>query len=429
MLEPDDRIAQLYSQAEQQAEAVFKPTIPINRYFRSLTTMDQIHKVKTDDKMYEHAYLIQVKMGILFLKFLKTHPEYAAFSKSNPNEVKRARKMCADGLSLAESVKNQLRNQFTEELKVFKIRQEREKAEEEARKAKEEMWKMEAERRRLEAESEAAQREIEEMNEENRRQEAEAERQELIRIYGDPDKILQEATAPPSTIPSSAPNVAPPPYTPRQEPLQSPYQPVNNNIPIVPPRHNKPATVSDQLKIIESPSIPSSLTKINIPISLSSQFLNVAKENNSRNIETCGILFGKLGGEFTITHCLIPKQKGTHDSCVTTNEEQILEFQDKNPELLMLGWIHTHPDYNAFLSSVDLHNHYLYQCMMVESIAIVVSPKFNETGAFILTEEGMKVIGSCQKSGFHPHQKQPPLFRAAPHVHYFHSGVSLVDWR
>ena len=50
--------------------------------------MDQIHRVKTDDKMYEHAYLIQVKMGILFLKFLKTHPDYAAFSKSNPNEGK-----------------------------------------------------------------------------------------------------------------------------------------------------------------------------------------------------------------------------------------------------------------------------------------------------------------------------------------------------
>ena len=41
----------------------------------------------------------------------------------------------------------------------------------------------------------------------------------------------------------------------------------------------------------------------------------------------------------------------------------------------MLGWIHTHPDYNAFLSSVDLHNHYLYQCMMAESIAIVVSER------------------------------------------------------
>ena len=51
------------------------------------------------------------------------------------------------------------------------------------------------------------------------------------------------------------------------------------------------------------------------------------------------------------------------------------KFLDKNPELLMLGWIHTHPDYNAFLSSVDLHNHYLYQCMMPESIAIVVSER------------------------------------------------------
>ena len=54
--------------------------------------MDQIHKVKTDDKMYEHAYLIQVKMGILFLKFLKTHPDYAAFSKANPNEGKNGLK-------------------------------------------------------------------------------------------------------------------------------------------------------------------------------------------------------------------------------------------------------------------------------------------------------------------------------------------------
>ena len=48
--------------------------------------MDQIQKEKTDEKMYEHAYFIQVKMGILFLKFLKTHPDYTAFSKSNPNE-------------------------------------------------------------------------------------------------------------------------------------------------------------------------------------------------------------------------------------------------------------------------------------------------------------------------------------------------------
>ena len=72
----------------------------------------------------------------------------------------------------------------------------------------------------------------------------------------------------------------------------------------------------------------SDLTPVSIPYSLSPQFLRISAENNSKNVETCGILFGKLNlNKFTITHCLIPKQKGTHDSCSTTNEEQILEFQ------------------------------------------------------------------------------------------------------
>ena len=48
--------------------------------------MDQIHKLKTEEKQFEHAYLIQVKMGILFLKYLKTHPEYSQFASSNPTE-------------------------------------------------------------------------------------------------------------------------------------------------------------------------------------------------------------------------------------------------------------------------------------------------------------------------------------------------------
>ena len=34
-----------------------------------------------------------------------------------------------------------------------------------------------------------------------------------------------------------------------------------------------------------------------------------------------------IDSKIELTHVLIPKQKGTHDSCVTTNEEQILEFQ------------------------------------------------------------------------------------------------------
>ena len=64
--------------------------------------------------------------------------------------------------------------------------------------------------------------------------------------------------------------------------------------------------------------------------SLAAQFLKMSIQNSQKNIETCGLLFGMLIDKtYELTHVLLPKQKGTHDSCVTTNEEQILEFQGK----------------------------------------------------------------------------------------------------
>ena len=76
MVTPEERIERLYSQAEFQAESVFKHNVPINRYFRSLPTMSATGELKTKEKQFEHAYLIQVKMCVLFLKHMKTHPEY-----------------------------------------------------------------------------------------------------------------------------------------------------------------------------------------------------------------------------------------------------------------------------------------------------------------------------------------------------------------
>uniref|UniRef100_M3Y8P0 JAB1/MPN/MOV34 metalloenzyme domain-containing protein n=1 Tax=Mustela putorius furo TaxID=9669 RepID=M3Y8P0_MUSPF len=70
----------------------------------------------------------------------------------------------------------------------------------------------------------------------------------------------------------------------------------------------------------------------------------------------------------------------------------------------------THPTQTAFLSSVDLHTHCSYQMMLPESIAIVCSPKFQETGFFKLTDHGLEEISSCRQKGFHPHSKDPPLF-------------------
>lgn len=36
---------------------------------------------------------------------------------------------------------------------------------------------------------------------------------------------------------------------------------------------------------------------------------------------------------------IVPKQKGTSDSCMTMNEEEIFDYQDQH-NLITIGWIH-----------------------------------------------------------------------------------------
>ena len=89
----------------------------------------------------------------------------------------------------------------------------------------------------------------------------------------------------------------------------------------------------------------------------------------------------------------------------------------------------THPTQTAFLSSVDLHTHCSYQMMLPESIAIVCSPKFQETGFFRLTDHGLEEISSCRQKGFHPHSKDPPLFCSCSHVTVVDRAVTVTDLR
>jgi STAM-binding protein len=118
------------------------------------------------------------------------------------------------------------------------------------------------------------------------------------------------------------------------------------------------------------------LRTVVVPESTMDKFLKLALANTRANIETCGILAGRLAqNKLIISHVILPKQKGTADSCNTMNEEEIFDIQD-NYNLITLGWIHTHPSQTAFLSSVDLHTHCSYQLMMPEAIAIVCSPKY-----------------------------------------------------
>ncbi|XP_026879998.1 STAM binding protein b isoform X3 [Electrophorus electricus] len=171
------------------------------------------------------------------------------------------------------------------------------------------------------------------------------------------------------------------------------------------------------------------LRQVAVPSELCSKFLHLANSNTTRAVETCGILCGRLNrNAFTVTHVIVPKQCGGPDYCDTENEEELFLVQDQH-NLITLGWIHTHPTQTAFLSSVDLHTHCSYQLMLPEAIAIVCSPKFNETGYFRLTDYGMEEISTCTQKGFHPHPKEPPLFTGGSHIVITESTVAMLDLR
>ncbi|KAE8350439.1 hypothetical protein BDV28DRAFT_139097 [Aspergillus coremiiformis] len=148
------------------------------------------------------------------------------------------------------------------------------------------------------------------------------------------------------------------------------------------------------------------LRTVFLPPELRSTFLSLAAPNTQRNLETCGILCGTLiSNALFISRLLIPDQTSTSDTCETVNETVIFDYCDSE-DLMILGWIHTHPTQTCFMSSRDLHTHSGYQVMLPESIAIVCAPsKTPEWGVFRLTDPpGLKTVLNCTQPGlFHPH--------------------------
>lgn len=150
------------------------------------------------------------------------------------------------------------------------------------------------------------------------------------------------------------------------------------------------------------------LRTVFLPPELRGHFVALAAENTRRNLETCGILCGTLiSNALFISRLLIPEQISTSDTCETVNESAIFDYCDSE-DLMMLGWIHTHPTQTCFMSSRDLHTHCGYQVMMPESIAIVCAPSQNpDWGVFRLTDPpGLKTVLNCTQTGlFHPHSE------------------------
>ncbi|XP_050238517.1 AMSH-like ubiquitin thioesterase 1 [Mercurialis annua] len=163
--------------------------------------------------------------------------------------------------------------------------------------------------------------------------------------------------------------------------------------------------------------------QLHISTTMMENFMKLAKSNTDKNLETCGVLAGKLKNRmYSVTALIIPKQESTSDSCQTTNEEELFEAQD-NGDLLSLGWIHTHPTQSCFMSSIDVHTHYSYQTMLPQAVAIVMAPSDSSRkhGIFRLTTPGgMKVIRNCQQRGFHPHSQPEdggPIYQTCTDVY------------
>lgn len=196
--------------------------------------------------------------------------------------------------------------------------------------------------------------------------------------------------------------------------------------------HEESDTLLDDTLLFGSST--NKLRVLNVPKGLQETFLKLARFNTSNNVETCGILGGKLkNNELYVTSLLIPNQEGTSDTCTTKDEEAIFEHQDKNG-LITLGWIHTHPSQTCFLSSVDLHTQCSYQLMLPEAIAIVCAPNHTpDFGIFRLTSpDGLREITNCRnQDSFHPHSEQSVLYEdRSGHVLLTELGtLEIVDLR
>ncbi|KAL7306744.1 hypothetical protein TKK_0001113 [Trichogramma kaykai] len=387
LMPPDNRLKQCF---EEATNFRFEISRSIHRYCRSGKEIKHQADVYMKEGDIEKAYILYIRCITIYLEKFETHPEYNTLSLEQKEYIKVTLR---EILPIVEGLKPKL-------LEKFRLENERKK---------QELKQLELQR-------------VEKLKQEEKRRKKEEEDKKLLAMTIKTPPIPAKSFADLDDIKFK-----------RQTPAPSApeYIPTFND--------SKAQTSKDIIKVpsVDRSTKPASLTSgdrlrdIIVPEKLMQNFLRLAQSNTSQNIETCGILAGKLErNRLVITHFLIPKQTGSPDSCTTHNEEDIFDFQDQH-NLITVGWIHTHPTQTAFLSSVDLHTHCAYQLMMAEAIAIVCAPKYNDTGFFHLTpEHGLNFIANCRENGFHPHPSDPPLFTVAKHFKIDPYGsIESVDLR
>ncbi|NWZ99701.1 STABP protein, partial [Nesospiza acunhae] len=402
--------------------------VPPRRYFRSGVEMLRMATVYCQEGNLEHAFILYHKYITLFIEKLPQHRDYKTAVIPEKRETVKQLKEVA--FPKAEELKEELLKRYAQDYAKYKEQEVSDSRDcrlcsPGAPQPCRAPWVLGNEKTRvaLMKQQQAEQEQFHAFEEMIRQQELEKERLRIVQEFGKPE--------PQSVDGPLIPGVEKPPTDLIPKVPASPVHPASPSAGTVP---SKPPVVDRSLKPSALGSTENSagvdvLRQVIVPRELCHKFLQLADANTVRGVETCGILCGKLmRNEFTVTHVIVPKQLGGPDSCTTESEEELFVIQDQHG-LVTLGWIHTHPTQTAFLSSVDLHTHCSYQMMLPESIAIVCSPKYQETGFFRLTEHGLEEISSCRQQGFHPHPKDPPLFTTCSHVSVVERDVVLLDLR
>jgi len=426
-----------------ETAANFNPDshIPIRRYFRSGNEMIKMAEVYFGEDHLEAAYVLYMKYITLHIEKLPRHKDFASVL---PQEKKKAKATVKEVMAKTEELKEVLRARFSAEHEVW-LRAEKRRQEEEEVRAIEERKRAEEEARCKAAEA------------------ASIERDRQVAIWHQAQLDAEARGLPPPPQPSFSPTT-PAVYHPSSiehslalDAQRPPYNPSNYELPSAPsaspsapppsdppPSYDrcvKPAPVASPPPSVNpvptfdrsaKPQLSnsSSMRPVIVPQDLIPTFLRIAKTNSDRGIETLGTLGGSLrNNRLVISHLVIPRQTGKSDSCTMEGLEDVWDVHDRE-NIIFLGWIHTHPEYDVFLSSVDMHNQYEWQHMLPEALAIVCSIKFDKTGFLSLTEAGLQEIGRCDQVNFHPHSKEPPLFEEATHVEVDSgSRVTLKDLR
>ena len=158
------------------------------------------------------------------------------------------------------------------------------------------------------------------------------------------------------------------------------------------------------------------------PTNLLQVFKTKSSNNSENNIETGAILAGsfcKDKNAWVISDIIFPKQLGTATYYTETEGNNYGTYIIQK-RLTQLGTIHSHPNFESFMSCVDLHMHASIQRYENSAVAIVYSPLHDTAPFFTIKDLGLGILLSCPQTDHdrsHQHgQPDSTLYSTARHV-------------